>query len=223
MFTHYCGFAEGMMAMKLTVFGATGGVGTEVVRQAVAAGHEVVAVVRDPARLAGPAVTGLSVVTADVMDPAQIGPAVKGSDAVVSALGPRKGGPVTVLTDGVRSILTAMTGTGVRRLVAVSASGAFIEPGEPFVTRVIVKPLLQRILAGAMADTRRMEEEIRASDTAWTLIRPPQLTNRPGRGRYRREIDRNVGRSIARPDVADAILAALADPATIGHAVGIGY
>jgi len=209
--------------MRLTVFGATGRIGSEVVRQALAAGHEVAAVVRDPARLAVPAGPGLGVVTADVMDPAQIGPAVKGSDAVVSALGPRKGGPVTVLTDGMRSILTAMEDTGVRRLVAVSASGAFIEPSDPFVTRVIAKPLLQRFLRDAMADTRRMEGEVWASTADWTLVRPPQLTNRPGRGRYRRMIDSHVGRSIARADVADAILAVLADPATIGHAVGVGY
>jgi len=83
--------------MRLTVFGATGRIGSEVVRQALAAGHEVAAVVRDPARLAVPAGPGLGVVTADVMDPAQIGPAIKGSDAVVSALGPRKGGPPAVL------------------------------------------------------------------------------------------------------------------------------
>jgi putative NADH-flavin reductase len=209
--------------MRLTVFGATGRIGSEVVRQALAAGHEVAAVVRDPARLAVPAGPRQGVVTADVMDPAQIGPAIKGSDAVVSALGPRKGGPPAVLANGVRSILTAMADTGVRRLVAVSASGAFIEPGEPFVTRVIAKPLLQRILADAMADTRAMEGEIWSSATDWTLIRPPQLTNRPGRGRYRRMIDSNVGRSIARADVADAILAVMTDPATIGHVVGIGY
>jgi putative NADH-flavin reductase len=209
--------------MKLTVFGATGGIGSEVVRQGLAAGHEVVAVVRDPARLTVPTGPGLGVVTADVMEPAQIGPAIKEADAVVSALGPRKGGPVTVLTDGIRSILTAMADTGVQRLVAVSASGAFIEPSDPFVTRVVVKPLLRRLLPDAMADTRRMEGEIWASTTDWTLMRPPQLTNRPGRGRYRRMIDHNVGRSIARADVADAILGALADPGTIGHTVGIGY
>jgi putative NADH-flavin reductase len=209
--------------MRLTVFGATGGVGSAVVRQALAAGHDVVAVVRDPARLPVPVGPGLGAVTADVMEPAQIEPAVKGSDAVVSALGPRKGGSVTVLADGARSLLTAMDDAGVRRLVAVSASGAFIEPTDPFVTRVMIKPLLQRLLRDAMADTRQMEGEIWASDTDWTLIRPPKLTNRPARGRYRREIGRNVGRSIARADVADAILAALADPATIGHPVGIGY
>ncbi len=209
--------------MRLTVFGATGRIGSQVVRQALAAGHEVVAVVRDPARLTVPAGTGLGVVTADVMDPAQIRPAVKGSDAVISALGPRPGGPVTVLADGVRSILVAMDQAEVSRLVAVSASGAFIEPDEPFVTRVVVKPLLQRMLRASMTDTRQMETEIWASGTDWTLIRPPRLTDRPGRGRYRRMIGHHVGMSIARADVADAILATLADPATIGHMVGVGY
>jgi putative NADH-flavin reductase len=209
--------------MRVTVFGATGGIGTEVVRQALAAGHEVVAVVRDAGRLTVPAGAGLGVVTADVMDPAQIGPTVKGADAVVSALGPRPGGPATVLADSARSILAALDQTGVHRLVTVSASGAFIEPGEPFVTRVVVKPLLHRFLRDAMTDTQRMEAEIRASDTDWTLIRPPRLTSKPGRGRYRRATDRNVGRTIARADVADAILAVLPDPATIRHAVGVGY
>jgi putative NADH-flavin reductase len=209
--------------MRVTVFGATGGIGTDVVRQALAAGHEVVAVVRDAGRLTVPAGAGLGVVTADVMDPAQIGPAVKEADAVVSALGPRPGGPATVLADSARSILAALDQTGVRRLVTVSASGAFIEPGEPFVTRVVVKPLLHRFLRDAMTDTQRMEAEIRASDTDWTLIRPPRLTSKPGRGRYRRATDRNVGRTIARADVADAILAVLPDPATIRHAVGVGY
>jgi NAD(P)H-binding len=123
----------------------------------------------------------------------------------------------------VRSILVAMDQAEVSRLVAVSASGAFIEPDEPFVTRVIVKPLLQRMLRASMTDTRQMESEIWASGTDWTLIRPPRLTDRPGRGRYRRMIGHHVGMSIARADVADAILATLADPATIGHMVGVGY
>src|SRR6201991_3982368 len=112
-----------MGSMKVTVFGATGGIGTEVVRQALAAGHEVVAVVRDPARLAVPAGAGLGGGTADVVGPPQIAPAVKAADAVVSALGPRPGGPTTVLTDSAGSILAALTQTGVRRLVVVSASG----------------------------------------------------------------------------------------------------
>lgn len=74
--------------MKITVFGATGGVGREVVRQALDAGHEVTAVVRDPARLPVPAHERLRVVTvADVTDPDAVLAVVGGQDAVVSALG----------------------------------------------------------------------------------------------------------------------------------------
>jgi putative NADH-flavin reductase len=208
--------------MKLTVFGATGGIGTQVVRQALDAGHEVVAVVRDPARLDVAARPELRVIRADVMDPDAIAPAVAGAGAVVSALGPRRGGPVTICSEGAHSILGAMDKTGVRRIVLVSANGAFTEPDDGLVTRLIVKPLLQRILREGMADIRRMEQEVRASPAEWTLMRPPRLTN-GARRRYRTAIDRHVGTSIARADVADAMLQALANPATAGHTVGIGY
>ena len=73
--------------MKLTILGATGATGTALTGQALAAGHEVTAVVRDPARLAVPAHPGLRTVTADVMDPASIAPAIDGADAVISAVG----------------------------------------------------------------------------------------------------------------------------------------
>lgn len=208
--------------MKLTVFGASGRTGTQVVRQALAAGHEVTAVVRDEARLGVPSAPRLRVVRADVMEPAAIAPALEGADAVVSALGPRRGGPPAVLTDGMRSILKAMGSTGARRLVVVSASGMFAEDGEPPLTRFVAKPLLQAILRDGTADGRRMEDLITASGTDWTIMRPARLTNAP-RGQYRIAFDRYVSGRTRRADLADAILAALADPATVGHRVNVGY
>ncbi|MDV7216720.1 NAD(P)-dependent oxidoreductase, partial [Streptomyces prunicolor] len=68
--------------MKLTVFGATGGIGQEIVRQALASGHEVTAVVRDPARLTVRG-AGLEVFRADLTDPEAVRPAVAGRDAVL--------------------------------------------------------------------------------------------------------------------------------------------
>ena len=208
--------------MRLTVFGATGGIGTEVVKQALARNHEVTAVVRDPARLAVPPAAGLTVITADVMDPAAIKPALDGADAAASALGPRRGGPPNVLTDNMGAILSAMNATGTKRLVAVSASGFFIEEGEGFLTRYIAKPLLRRILRNNVSDTRHMESLITASPTEWTIIRPAQLTNAERRP-YKTATDRYVGPRIARADVADAILNALSDPATISRRVNLGY
>jgi putative NADH-flavin reductase len=81
--------------MELTIFGATGATGNCLTEQALAAGHEVTAVVRDPARLSVPAHPQLRVITADLMDPAAISPAVAGADAVLAAFGPRGTGPTT--------------------------------------------------------------------------------------------------------------------------------
>ena len=211
--------------MRITVFGATGGTGTEVVRQALAAGQAVTAVVRDPARLPVPAHPRLDVVTADVMDPQAIVPAVEDRDAVVTAIGTRNGSaPTSVCRDSARSIVAAMTEAGTRRLVVVSNSGMVSVPGgDPF-TRFVVKPLLWRALGGAWADQRAQEAEVHASDLDWTIMRPPRLTD-GGRIRHRTRLDRAVplGVQVSRKATAAAVLAALADPALVGRHVHIAY
>src|SRR3989442_140118 len=73
--------------MKITVLGATGGVGGEVVKQALDRGWHVTAVVRDPARLKLPA----HVVVAGLHEQEKLTAAVEGPDAVISALGSRDG------------------------------------------------------------------------------------------------------------------------------------
>ncbi|MEN3310412.1 MAG: hypothetical protein V7603_6614 [Micromonosporaceae bacterium] len=210
--------------MRITILGATGGTGRHLVTQALDAGHEVTAVVRDPTRLpaTGPRLT---VVRADVLDPDDITGAVDGADAVVSALGPRPGTPATVCAGGIRSIVRAMEKTGVRRLVAVSASGPYPDAGDGAFTRYLVKPVLQRVLRESFADLRRMEESIRASQLDWTIMRPPRLTDKPATGRYRTAVDVNVRGAmvVSRADLAAAILHSLGDPATIGHSVAVGY
>src|SRR5215475_3899220 len=78
---------EARSMRKLTIFGATGSTGTNLVQQAIGAGSEVTAVVRDPGRLALPAQPLLRVVQADVMDPAAILSSLAGADAVLTAIG----------------------------------------------------------------------------------------------------------------------------------------
>ncbi len=101
--------------MKLTVFGATGRIGEQVVRQALDAGHKVTAVVRDPARfdVRHPALEVATV--AGLTDPEVLRPALEGSDAAISGVGPRgrKDGPVA--SSATRGILRAMEASGVRR------------------------------------------------------------------------------------------------------------
>jgi len=203
--------------MKLTVFGATGATGTSLVTQALAAGHEVTAVVRDPARLAVPESPRLRIVTADVMDPAAIGPAVAGADAVLSALGPRGNGPTTVSQDSVRSIIQAIQKTGARRLLTISGT-VVTDVGEGPLMRFVLKPLVRRTaLRHVCADMRSAEDEVHKSNLDWTIMRPPRLTDKPATGTYRTAIDRNLPRAytISRADVAACMLTVLDDPTTV--------
>ncbi|GAB3669172.1 SDR family oxidoreductase [Actinocorallia lasiicapitis] len=197
----------------ITIFGASGRIGGQVVRQGLEAGHEITAVVRG--ELAHAAHPRLTVVRADVMDPAAITAAVAGAQAVISALGPPNGRPTTVLSDGVRSIMTAMEKSGTSRLLVVSADGAFPSPADGPLMRTVLRPLLQRILRNVFTDTRAMEELVRASSLDWTIVRPPRLTNAPLTRAYRLAADGPLpgARSVPRADVADCLLALAPDPA----------
>ncbi|HUC26715.1 MAG TPA: NAD(P)H-binding protein [Streptosporangiaceae bacterium] len=213
--------------MNLTIFGATGGTGTSLVEQALAAGHDVTAVVRDPARLgistSVPAMTGrLQVSTADVMDPAAIVAAVAAADAVVSAIGPRGTGVTTVSQDTVRSIIAAMQKAGSRRLLTVSGS-IVADDGESAYLR-LVKPVVRRtFLRHVCADMRAAEAEVEASHLDWTIMRPPRLTDGPVTGRYRTSIGGGLPRSlkVSRADLAACILAAIGNPATVRKHIAV--
>jgi putative NADH-flavin reductase len=210
-----------MITMRLTIFGATGGTGRHLVQQAVTAGHEVTAIVRDPARLPVPAGSRLRVVTADVFDPAAICPAVTGADAVLTALGPHGTGATTVHRDSIRSIIDAMRKTGARRLITVSGT-IVTDEGEGPIMRHLVKPVVRAtLLRHVCSDMRLGEEEIRRSDLDWTIVRPPGLTSQPATGAYRTAIDRNLPRGfrLSRADLAACMLALTNDRTTIHHHV----
>ena len=204
--------------MKLTIFGATGATGTELARQALDAGHEVTAVVRDPGRMSVPVQSRLTVITADVMDPVAISPAVADADAVITAIAPHGLGRSTLRQDSTHSIMQAMGKAGARRLLFVSGS-VVADEGESFYLRYLLKPVARRtFLRNVTADFAATEAEIHASDLDWTIFRPPSLDNKPASGTYRSAVDRSVPRcyAISRADLAACMLTALDDPATIG-------
>jgi uncharacterized protein YbjT (DUF2867 family) len=220
--------------MKLTVVAATGGIGRQLLDQALAGGHDVTAVVRNPRALAG---TPARVVVADLAaaDPAALEPAVAGADAVLSGLGPRSRADAGIASRGTRAVVQAMRATGVRRVVAVSAApvGTVPSPGRPtpprhdpgdgLVTRHLVMPLLVAALREVYADLALMEDVLAASGLDWTVVRPPRLTDRPLTGAYRTALGRNLRRGflVSRADVAHLMLRVLDQPGTVGQAVGI--
>ncbi|MER6382406.1 NAD(P)H-binding protein [Streptomyces sp. NPDC001127] len=210
--------------MNLTVFGATGGIGREIVRQALNAGHRVTAVVRDPARLD---VTGdtLEVFRADLTDPEELRAAVQGRGAVLSGLGARSRKDAGVATRLTRTLLRAMEAEGVRRLLVVSAAPVGPAPeGDGPLDRAM-RGVVSAVLKDVYTDLRGMEAELARSSTDWTSVRPPRLQNKPLTGRYRTVVGGfpRKGRFIARADVAHAMLAMIDDEGTVKQGVGVAY
>lgn len=211
--------------MKLTVFGATGRTGMEVVRQALDAGHEVTAVVRDPARLP---VRGdrLDVVTvARVTDAEALRPLVEARDAVLSGLGATSRTSGGIAEASTRAIVRAMEATGTRRVITISAAPVGPAPeGEPFLGRRVLFPLIQAVLKDVYADLAAAEDELRRSALDWTAVRPGNLANRPFTGRYRKAIGANVpgAGTLGRADLAAAMLDCVGDEATVKQLVGLG-
>ncbi|MDH6114704.1 putative NADH-flavin reductase [Kitasatospora sp. MAP12-15] len=220
--------------MRLTVVAATGGIGRQLLEQALAAGHEVTAVVRSPHKLPP---TRARVVTADLndADPAALRGAIVGADAVLSGLGPRSKSEAGVAWQGTTAVIAAMREAGVRRLVVVSAApvGTVRSPGRPhpprhdpgdgFVLRHLAYPLLKAALREHYADVAHMEDALRDSGLDWTAVRPVRLTDKPLTGHYRTARGRNLrhGLVISRADVAHCMLAALERPDTVGQTVGV--
>jgi putative NADH-flavin reductase len=211
--------------MRLTVLGATGRIGRQIVTHALADGHEVTAAVREPARLPVRH-QNLAVVRANALDAASIKEAIAGADAVLSGIGATgRHDPLKPASASARAAVEAMIATGVRRIVVVSAgplnrSGT----GQPLLTRWVFSPLLWAVLKELYTDLELMEHILRDSGLDWTSVRPPRLLNKPGQDRYRQVIEAGPsGSTIARADVARAMLDFLTIPATVGHAIGISY
>ncbi|MET7640288.1 NAD(P)-binding oxidoreductase [Streptomyces sp. NPDC005438] len=209
--------------MRYTVLGATGGTGQQLVRQALDAGHQVTAVVRNPDRLPVHH-ERLEKVTAEVTEPEALRPVFAGRDAVLSALGAPGNKAAGIASRAAPAVLGALSAEGVRRYVAVSAPPVGPPPeGEGPLGRFVVWPLVSWVFRDVYADLRLMERAVRASDTDWTLVHPPRLTDRPLTGDYRLRIGGAVprGRTVPRADVAHAVLGLVDDPATYRRVVGV--
>lgn len=174
--------------MKLALIGATGGVGSAVLAEALQRGHAVTALARSPAKL--PAQAGLTVVQADALDAGQVAAAVGGHDAVISAYNPGWTNPdlYNEFMRGSRAILAGTRQAGVQRLLVVGGAGSLhVAPGVQLIdTEQFRQMVPAAILPGPLA-ARDLLNEMRAETTLdWVFLSPPAALG-PGErsGRYR--------------------------------------
>ena len=210
--------------MKVLIIGATGATGRALVAQALARGHEVTALVRNPDRLEVRH-EHLRVIQGNVLDPTAVDTAVAGQEAVISALGHKRWMiPTRILSAGTGNILAAMQRHGVRRYIGMTSLGV----GDSWWRMGLYYTLfvLPVILQFYFWDKHRQEKLVRASGLDWTLVRPGALTNGKPRGNWRAA--REVGNPlwtvrIARADVAHFLLDQLGEAGRVHETVGLAW
>ena len=196
--------------MKFLLIGATGPTGEQIVKQGLALGHDITALVRDASKVAV-SDPHLHLVVGDILNARDVDAAMAGQDAVICSLGTGVTFKhVTLFSDGTQHLLDAMHKHAIRRIVCITGIGAGDSRGHGgfFYDRVIEPTLLHTIYE----DKDRQEELLRHSDLDWIIVRPGQLTSDEGTGKYRVLLDLTgvtVGK-VARADVAAFVLQQLA-------------
>lgn len=193
-------------APKILILGATGPTGRHIVSQALARGYDVTVLVRSPEKAKD--LTGAKLVVGDARDEKALRQAVKGRDAVISALG-TPASPfreVTLLSTATRALVSAMKAEYVSRLVTITGMGAGDSKGRGgFLFDKLIFPLLLRKV---YADKNRQEAIIKGSDLDWTIVRPSVLNNKPRRDTIQTltNLSQFRGGSISRENVATFVL-----------------
>ncbi|HEX5728771.1 NAD(P)-dependent oxidoreductase [Microbacterium sp.] len=195
----------------IALFGATGKVGSRVLIRALAAGHLVQVLVRDPGRLTitSPA---LSVIRGDVLDAGAVDRTVAGTDAVLSLFGQVEGSPNTLQTEGTRLIVEAMKRYGVTRIVSLSGGALSAPADRPRFADRVIRHLLKAVSPHVLTDAEGHLAVLEQSGLDWTVVRAPRLQDKRGTGSYRVGwAGVNASTRISRDDLADFILTQVDD------------
>lgn len=169
--------------MKLALFGATGSIGSRILDEALGRGHDVVAIVRDPSKLAPR--ENLSTVIGDITAADGYAAALQGVDAVVVSVSPRGNTTGAQLVALAGDLLANLPQLGVKRLLWVGGAGSLeVAPG----VRAVDTPDFPADYKAEALALAEVLDLLRASDTDidWTFISPPFVIA-PGErtGQYR--------------------------------------
>ena len=203
--------------MKLFLLGANGRTGREVLRGALAAGDTVTALVRGEDRLADVSHQRLETVVGNPCDAGVLEALLPGHDVVVSVLGPRRPSKAdsAIYPESAVAIVEAMHRSEVDRLLVTSSALLFPDAG-------LLAGLLRRLMPGIVQAAQGMEERVRASDLAWTIVRTSFLTNdRETRYRAAAGALPEGGGSISRSAVARFLLMEARQSSHLRQVVGL--
>jgi putative NADH-flavin reductase len=203
--------SKGSLVMKIVVFGATGRTGMPLVQQALTAGHQVVAFVRNPDKMAIED-ERLTLVQGDVIRATDVDKAITADvDVVISVLSPSKGSPKDMLPVAVNHVLAAMKRHQVHRLIYMTGAGVDMPEDRPKLINHLIKFALKTLAGDVLKQSEAAVRAVQSSGLAWTIVRAPMLNDEPHSGKYRIGwVGVNTGPRLCRADAADFMLKQLA-------------
>ena len=201
--------------MRLTILGATGGIGKLLLTRALDQGHEVTAFARAPEKITRNG-SRLRVIGGDLYNPQQMAEAIRGSDAVLSAFGPTTLRRTHLRRDFGRTLVQALRSSGVSRFIHVSSAFCFGEGG------LVYGIMSNTLFRNVTADHCDADNELAQSDLGWTILRPPRLLDGPATGSLRIVTGHlPKGMTISRDDVASFMLQEAVVPKYVHQYVGL--
>jgi putative NADH-flavin reductase len=188
------------MKKVIALFGATGKVGSELLKRLVEEGHYVKVLARDPSRLS---LThfNITVVKGDILDSTEVEQCISGTEIVYVCIGTWGNKPTQVYSMGTENIIEAMNQLGVKRIICLSSAGIFGTDGG-FFGRVIVPLTLWR----PFRDKRKQAELLAQSELEWTLVRPTEIKPKKKRGALIVSYDTIRSKSISIPSLIDFLI-----------------
>lgn len=192
--------------MKITIFGASGRTGQQVVQQALQRGHQVTAFSRSPSELQSSG-DRLNVVEGDIRQAEKVSQAIEAAEAVISVLGPTENKPTFAVTEGTGNIIKSMRRHNVNRLILTAGAGVTDPKDEPRLINRLINFMLKATARWVYEDMQRTVSLVRHSELDWTVVRVPRLTDGEQSGQVNFSyVGRGMGFQISRANLAQALL-----------------
>jgi putative NADH-flavin reductase len=178
--------------MKVIIFGATGFSGQAILAEAIKQGNEVTVLVRDSSKVKINH-NNLRIVEGNVLDSQKVAFVIQNQEAVIQCLGvggKGDGKPTTFISDATNIIVDEMQKQNIKRLIALSNVGAGNSIAfQPWFFTKIILTYFMKWLKVIIDDKNRMEPIIMNSNLNWTIVRCPNIVDKPAKGKYNATLD----------------------------------
>ncbi len=196
--------------MKIILFGATGYSGRAILAEALQQGYEVTVLVRNASKIQSQH-PNLTIVEGDVLDESVVASVLKHQEVVIQCLGiggKGDGKPSTFISDATKIMIDEMKKQQVHRLIAMSNVGAGNSVAfQPWFFTNLILPYFMKWLKVIIEDKNRMEAIIMNSELNWTIVRCPNIVDKPAKGAVTATLDgKDLKLSVTLTDMAAFIV-----------------